>query len=326
MQFRGSPLANSYEDRSVISVVMPCFNSAETLAESVASALGQTYGNLELVVVDDGSTDSSLALLQEIQAEDSRLTIIAQPNKGAGAARNRGISAAKGEFVAFLDADDTWTPDCLEKLHSGLESSPDAVLAYCGWQNLGLEPQCCKPYIPPDYENDGKLECFLTNCPWPIHAALVRRRDLVEVGGFDEQWSSCMDFDLWLRLGGFRKVVRVPAVMAFYHHRLGRAQITSNHARVALNVWRIQSKFIVEHPEVTATLGRQRLREITHGELMTRGFKAYWKRDLPTARLIFRQVMRFGYGRLNDWRYMIPSLLPEKWHRQLIAMLESRSS
>lgn len=301
---------------------MPCHNSAATLAETVASALGQTYGNLELIVVDDGSTDASLAVLQKLQAGDSRIKLITQQNRGAGPARNRGIAASAGEFVAFLDADDTWTPDCLEKLYAGLAEAPDAALAYCGWRNLGLEPQCCRPYIPPDYEDDSKLERFLTKCPWPIHAALVRRRALAEVGGFDEQWTSCMDFDLWLRLGGFRKVVRVPEVLAFYHHQPGRPQITSNRARIALNHWRIQWKFIGEHPEIVARLGRGRIRAMTHGELMQRGFVAYWKRDLPTARIIFRQVMRRGYGGLRDWRYMLPSLLPERWHRKLITIFE----
>lgn len=309
--------------KALISVVMPCYNSASTISTSLASAFGQTYGNVEVIVVDDGSKDDSLAVLKELQLKYPRLTVIPQENRGAGPARNVALKAAKGQFVAFLDADDTWVPECLEKLHQGLQSSPDAVLAYCGWQNLGLEAQRCQPYIPPDYETQNKVDVFLKACPWPIHAALVKRETLVELGGFDEQWSSCMDFDLWLRLGAARPLVRVPEVLAFYHHHSADSRISLNRSRVALNHWRIQLRFVREHPELVAKLGSARVDELTHGELMFKGFDAYWKRDLRTARTIFRHVMKQGYGRLRDWRYMLPSLLPESWHYGLVRLLEA---
>jgi glycosyltransferase involved in cell wall biosynthesis len=305
-----------------ISVIMPCYNAAGTLARSVASALGQTYKNIELIIVDDGSTDASRTVLRNLQAEDPRVRVILQENRGAGPARNHGIRRAGGDFIAFLDADDTWAPDCLEKLHAGLMAAPEAALAYCGWQNLGLAPEKCQPYVPPDYEAGDKAASFLETCPWPIHAALIRREAMLEIGGFDERWSSCMDFDLWLRMGVRYRITRVPEVLAYYWHEAGREQITRNRARVALNHWRIQLQFLEQHPEIAAKLGRARIRRLTDGELMERGFLAYWRRDLSTARTIFRQVMRRGYGRLRDWAYMLPCLLPEKWHLKLIHTLE----
>jgi glycosyltransferase involved in cell wall biosynthesis len=310
------------KDQHLISVIMPCYNSAKTLESSIASVLLQTYEHLELIVVDDGSTDSSPELLSRLKDKDMRIVAIFGENRGAGPARNVGIRAARGRYVAFLDSDDTWAGDCLEKLCDGLIAHPEAALTYCGWQNLGLDPKMCMPHIPPDYEEGDKVEVFLRACPWPIHAALVKREVLVEFGGFDEQWTSCMDFDLWLRLGAFRTVVRVPEVLAFYNHHSADWRISLNRTRVSLNHWRIQLRFLSEHPEVAARLGRAKVRDSTHGELMRRGFEAYWKRDLATARVLFREVMRQGYGEIKDWVYMVPSLLPELWHSRLIAFIE----
>ncbi|MBI4698013.1 MAG: glycosyltransferase family 2 protein, partial [Nitrospirae bacterium] len=157
--------------RDKISIIMPCFNAERFISGSVASALGQTHKDIELIVVNDGSADRSLQILQGIS--DPRLKIIDQPNRGVCAARNRGLSEATGAYVAFLDADDTWKHDCLEKLHNALRSVPDAVAAYCGWQNIGLSGGRGEPYVPPDYEEEGKLEHLLKSCPWPVHAAIT---------------------------------------------------------------------------------------------------------------------------------------------------------
>jgi glycosyltransferase involved in cell wall biosynthesis len=159
-----------------ISVIMPCHNGASHLRRGVDSVLKQTYGSVELIVVNDGSTYDSLDILTGIR--DDRLKIISQSKQGVSTARNRGLTKATGAFVAFLDADDTWRPDCLERLLASLVGVPEAVVAYCGWQNVGLEGGRGEPYFPLDYEAYGKLEHFHRYCPWPIHAALTRRQDL----------------------------------------------------------------------------------------------------------------------------------------------------
>jgi glycosyltransferase involved in cell wall biosynthesis len=226
-----------------VSIVMPCYNAAAHLNQSVNSVLAQSFGEWELIVVDDGSTDSSWVELQRLAKSDRRLRAIQQANSGAAIARNRGLSEARAEYTAFLDADDTWHPDFLATMLGTLDENPDAVIAYCGWQNLGRNGKSNKPFVPLDYENDEKILSLLGGCRWPIHAALTRSKALKDNGAFDPALSSCMDYDLWLRLGSVSKLLRVPKVLAYYHHHEGE-QITHNKARIALNQWGVQEKFL----------------------------------------------------------------------------------
>lgn len=303
----------------LVSIVMPCYNAAAHLPASTGSVLAQTRPDWELLIVDDGSSDDSWPQLQRLASQDARIRVFRQANAGAAAARNRALTEARGEFTAFLDADDTWHPEFLDAMVAALASAPQAGLAYCGWQNLGLGPGRDDPFVPPDYETPDKTEALLGGCRWPIHGALVRTRLIREAGGFDEGLSSCMDYDLWLRLGTRHPLVRVPRVLAYYHHH-GGEQITRNRARIALNHWRAQRKFLAADPSLGVTLGKRRLRELTAGELLHRGYTSYWKRDLPAARQIFRAVMKQGYGSPRDWLYMLPAWLPEAWHRRLIGL------
>jgi hypothetical protein len=203
-----------------------------------------------------------------------------------------------------------------------LESRVDAGIAYCGWQNIGLGPGRDIPYVPPDYENGNKFEALLRACPWPIHGALVRRAHFRVAGDFDTSLSTSEDYDLWLRLASVYRLARVPRVLAYYHHHDGN-HLTGDKGRVALNHLRAQEKFLFTHAKMIKQLGRRRIRKLTLGELLHRGYIAYWKRDLPAARTIFRQVMKHWYGRPMDWLYMLPSWLPENCHRRLLEWREA---
>ena len=302
-----------------ISVIMPCFNAERNIARGVGSALGQTFLDIEVIVVDDGSTDASLRVLEGI--EDARLKVVRQPNRGVSAARNRGLSKARGAFVAFLDADDTWVPACLERLHHALELEDDAVLAYCGWQNLGLSGPRGRPYVPPEYENGSKTETLLLGCPWPIHAALTRRAAVERAGGFDERLDDSEDYRLWLAVVSGSRIVRVPEVLAYYHFHEG-VQASRNAARAARQNLGVKLEFLRRHPEVEKRLGPRRVRDLTLGVLLRKGYECYWERDLANARPIFRMVMKRGYGAAGDWKHMLPSLLPYSVHRELLRWVD----
>lgn len=303
----------------LISVIMPCFNAAPYVEEAVRSVLDQTYPGVELIVVDDGSTDKSPEIVARLSGEYAgRLTQVAQDNAGPYAARNHGLRLAKGEFVAFLDADDWWSRDCLEKLLAAVHEDPACALAYCGWQNVGREGGAGAPYVPPDYELEDKAARFLrAAAPWPIHAALVRRSVMDEVGGFDLDLPTCMDYDLWLRIAVARPIRLVPEVLAFYrHHQSG--QITSTQWRQARNTWLVKRKFLRQHPDLVSHLSRTQLRDLVDGALLRRGYDNFWKRDLVSAQRIFRMSLAKGGWRAKDLVYLLPALLPEPLYQKLV--------
>ncbi len=198
-----------------------------------------------------------------------------------------------------------------------LEAS-GADLAYCGWQNIGLPGGRGEPFVPPDYGGGDLVEQFLGGCRWPIHGVLTWRACIEAIDGFDERWSSCMDYDLWLRLAPTVRVVRVPEVLAYYRHH-GGVQITGNRLRVARNHLAIQRRFLRTHPEVVRRLGRARVRALVYGELRQRAFTAYWQRDLVTARPLFTTCLRAGFFHAVDLKYMLPALLPAALHRRLVS-------
>ncbi len=305
----------------LISVIMPCFNAEAFLPEALDSVFAQTWPEVELLIVDDGSTDKSLEIAEQARAKHpDRVKLLTQSRQGPYPARNLGLRAARGELVAFLDADDWWTSDCLERLYEGLDGT-GAALSYCGWQNVGASFRSNEPYIPPDYEKSDKATQFLRAAsPWPIHAALTWMNVVRSVGGFDTHWRSCMDYDLWLRIGVSHKIVLVPRVMAFYRHNV-KGQITSKQWVQAETTWMVKKQFIASHSGQVAHLGAARLRELVDGAYLDRGYQAYWRRDLETAQHVFRAVLRTGSWSIHDLKYLLPSLLPTLLYQKLILTL-----
>ncbi|XSG86411.1 MAG: glycosyltransferase [Methylohalobius sp. ZOD2] len=308
----------------VISVIMPCFNAASYVEESVRCVMGQSYPNVELIVVDDGSTDGSVEIVQRLaEAFPGRIQRLSQDHAGPYPARNLGLQSARGEWVAFLDADDWWAPDCLEKLHRAMKES-GADLAYSGWQNV-FENGLDRPsYVPPDYLREDLFARLLKGCPWPIHAALVKREILDGVGGFSTDCFSSMDYDLWLRIAAFtQNWIRVPEVLAFYRWH-DKGQISAVKWRQILEAVQVRRKFVAEYPQRCAHLSPETLRRLVTGPILKSAYDALWKRDLTSSQKLFRHALKTGGWRLADLKHLIPSLLPPPAYRQLIQWMDSR--
>ena len=305
---------------SRISVVMPCYNAAPFVVEAVECVMGQSHGNVELIIVDDGSTDGSKEILQALAASHpQRIVLLHQDRRGPYPARNLGLKHAKGDLVSFLDADDYLSQDCLEKLAGALERQA-ADLAYCGWQNFGEGAPGSQPYVPPDYATMDTAAEFLRSCPWPIHAALVRREAVEAIGGFSERCFSSMDYDFWLRLYAHtQRIVRVPEVMAFYRWH-GGGQISKTRWKQVLDALQVRRDFIAQHPERVSHLSQAKLSELSDGYLMREAYRSYWKRELEDAQKLFRAALREGSWKTSDLRYLIPAMLPESVFRRLVRL------
>lgn len=306
-----------------VSIVMPCFNAELHLPTSVGSLLGQTLTDWELIAVDDGSQDGTLTWLRE--QTDPRITVYTQENKGVSAARNTGLALARGEFVAFLDSDDTWSPDFLEKMLDAITSEPGIGLVYCGWQNVGVEGPRGAPFVPPDYEQPNKKAKLLASTRWPIHACMTRRELISAAGGFDRHFAVGEDFLLWLEIASFHRIRLVPGVLAQYNHH-GGVQATRNRVRAARQLRDVQAAFLARHPEIIDELGRAQVRKLTDGVLLGRAYEAYWRRDLDTAQPIFRMAFRGGGWKLRDLRYLLPSLLPASLFKKIVMLADGRST
>jgi glycosyltransferase involved in cell wall biosynthesis/2-polyprenyl-3-methyl-5-hydroxy-6-metoxy-1,4-benzoquinol methylase len=180
-----------------ISVIVPAYNAEAYLERSVGSVLGQTHQDLEVLVVDDGSTDGSVRILTSF--DDPRLRIVSQQNRGVAAARNRGLQAARGRLISFLDADDAWMPDKLEREVDVLDRHPEVagVLSAMLVCDDALRP--LHPWFPP---TEDHLRCLilLDSMVGISQAALLRKEVLDALGGFDEALSTSADWDLLVRL------------------------------------------------------------------------------------------------------------------------------
>lgn len=300
-----------------ISIVMPCFNAAEHLPKSVGSILAQTLDDWELIAVDDGSRDDTAARLDSFH--DPRIHVIRQPNAGVSRARNRALASARGQFVAFLDADDTWHPTFLERMLGALIAAPGATLAYCGWQNLGRPGQRGAPFVPPDYEGAAKMATLLEGCRWPIHASLTRRDAIQAAGSFDGNLRIGEDYLLWLEVAARGQLCRVPEVLAFYHHHDG-VQATHNLTLAALDTLRAKQIFLGRHPEVTKQLGPTQIEALTWGTFIRQASMLYWQGDLISARPLMRKALLAGHGSLREKLRMLPSLCPMPVYKAITAL------
>lgn len=303
----------------LISVIMPCYNAAAFVEEAVNCVMNQTYPDVELIVVDDGSTDGSVDILQGLAARYApRIRLFFQDWQGPYPARNLALKHAHGGYVAFLDADDYWSPDALEKLAAAMDTQ-DADIAYCGWQNVGTGAPGTIPYVPPDYSKMDTIAEFLRSCPWPIHAALVRREAIDAVRGFSERRFSAMDYDLWLRLYAHtQKLVRVPEVMAFYRWH-DKGQISKTKWKQVLDAVQVRRDFVAHHPERIAHLSEKKVRELSDGILLHEAYRAYWQRNLLDAQKLFRRAFMQGLWKAGDLKYILPSLLPGALFRWLVS-------
>ena len=290
-----------------VSAVIPCFNGAEWLAEAIASIQAQTRPVLEIIVVDDGSTDDSVALAERCGAR-----VVKNPvNAGEGHSRNRGFHLATGTVVASLDADDLWLPHHVATLAALLERHPSADAAFAAVQRFGERDELIQGYIPP---GDPVNVFWLAFDDW-LHTtigSMVRRDAVLAVGGFAEHERYAADYDFWLRLSPDRLFVSTYEVTSRWRWH-GRNQ-SRNRGRQIEAVYGFRQAFIDRRREANDVdfmdEARRRLPFIWRRDIDS----AWYSRDLELLRFLCAYASRSidGISVAQHLRWRLRSLIPEK--------------
>jgi len=198
----------------VVSVVMPVYNCERYVAEAVESILAQTFADFEFLIVDDGSTDGSLAILRRYAGQDSRIRVISRPNTGIVGALNEMLDLARGEFVARMDADDISSPERFDRQVAYLRAHPKvvAVSSWVLWVDNELCPireMCTEETHERIDEAHMRAETGQMSHP----AAMLRTDSIRRVNGYSVDYCCAEDFDLWLRLAEIGSLANLPEVL-----------------------------------------------------------------------------------------------------------------
>lgn len=246
------------ESRPRVSVITPTYNRADFIGEAVESVLAQTLGDFELLVVDDGSTDNTREIMQPY-LEDPRVHYFEQENRGQSGARNTALAQAKGEFICFLDSDNTWEPDKLERQLVVMELHPEVDIVY--GDIITINEQGDEISRDNMRRYSGRIVALLLRDNFvSINTSMIRRHCFDEVGNFDETERFATDYDLWLRFSAHYRFHYLPAYLT--HYRMMENQLSSDKTNRFRANQRALNHFLDQHPD--AVSWRERLQGWSH--------------------------------------------------------------
>jgi len=245
----------------LVSIITPAYNAERFIAETLASARTQTYGNLEIIVVDDGSTDGTQSVVEGIAAVDRRVQLLRQPNRGVAAARNLGIERARGEFIAPLDADDIWHPEKIARQVAAMREGGAKVGMVYTWSVRIDETRhtLTRPSNVPDYKGNVYPFLVLYNFVGNGSTPLLRRSAVLEVGGYDQSLRArggegCEDQLLYLILAERYEAALVPAFLVGY--RMSTSNMSNNTRQMSRGHDLVIEAVRARHPELPLRLFR----------------------------------------------------------------------
>lgn len=200
----------------LVSVIIPCFNAEKTLKETIESVLSQTYAPIEIIVIDDGSSDNSVDIAKLF---GDQIIVLQKENGGPASARNAGIRLSRGMYIAFVDADDLWLPAKLNKQISVMEKDTSLGLTFTGYQRfIGDDTARGRDVIKPYGKGTFFTQIYLGQMAIATLTVVVRRDALQAVGEFDErpEIQGAEDFDLWLRIADRYEFAYIAEILACY--------------------------------------------------------------------------------------------------------------
>jgi glycosyltransferase involved in cell wall biosynthesis len=279
------------------SIVIVCYNQAQFLGQSIQSALAQTHEPLEILVVDDGSTDQTPAVC----ADFPRVLYIRQHNQGLAAARNTGLRHTTGDYVTFLDADDQLLPDAVDVGLRRLAAFPDAAFAYGAYRNIFSDGSPAPTETPAKVQADHYFHLLQGNFIGMHGAVLYRRNALLEVGGFNESLPAAEDYEIYLRMARSHAIASHDNVVAEYRqHDDNMSKDFAFMLRSILAVLRMESKHVPDRRHAQALRAGVGVWRTYYGELLleqwkqTRGKRRLWEIFRLWPQGVLRQGAKFG--------------------------------
>jgi glycosyltransferase involved in cell wall biosynthesis len=266
--------------QQLVSIIVPAYNAERFLARTLRSALQQTYVTFEMIVIDDGSTDSTGAVARDFAQSDERIRVISVANGGVAKARNIGISEAAGELVAFLDADDLWHPTKLERQVAVLDEIKDAAAVYALSRDIDVDDRVY---------GRGRLVVF-NGYTFARHlyvrpigngsTMLVRRENALAVGGFEPSWAArgiggCEDLDFELKLAARYPMAAIPLYLVGYRHHPG--SMSSNKLRMVRAAVGTITLHAVLRPQLPDWAAKAALVEISAYAVTNYAKGGYWR-------------------------------------------------
>ena len=230
----------------LISVIIPCYNQGRFLAEAIDSAIGQSYANIEVIVVDDGSTDDTADVADRYsQVRHHQVNCVRQTNQGLAAARNRGLEESGGEYVVFLDADDRLAAGALGVGAESLDSHPDCAFVYGNVRLIDAGGSLL--LYPPgvNIKRDHYLELLRHNHIWSTGAVMYRRSVFATVGLFDPRVNASADYDLNLRIAMRHPIFcHAEVVLEYRKHESNMTRNLADMLKTSLAVRRSHRKYV----------------------------------------------------------------------------------
>jgi glycosyltransferase involved in cell wall biosynthesis len=302
----------------LVTVIIPAFNAARTIDETLRSVRSQTHRRLEILVVDDGSVDATAEIVRSHAAEDRRIRLIQQPNLGVAAARNRAIAEATSDYVAPIDADDLWRPDKIEKQLARLHRDGETVALVYAWCAVIEENSRIVVAVPgPTHTGNVVHEILAGNFPGNGSTVLMRKAAVIEAGGYDPSLRArsaqgVEDWQLYFRIATRHEFSVVPEYLTGY--RKTAAGMSADLLQMLRSRDLLAEEMRNRYPEYTAEIKDARLYFLSyqyrHALTTRRGVGA-----LMVAALLIRQDPLMGakeafliplraLARLAWWRLM----------------------
>ena len=275
----------------MVTAIITTHNRKDLLERAILSVLNQTYKDIELIVVSDGSTDGTDEFMQKYESDKRVRYISYYPGRGGNYARNTGIKTAKGEYVAFLDDDDEWLPTKIEKQVVKIESDSSIGLVYTGTHSIyvddNVEFDSC-----PSLQGDMSKQILYNNFAGSTTTVMLRKSILDKSGLFDEELSAIQDYDLWMRVCQECLVSVVSEPLVNYYNYKTSGQISLNFEKYEKAYAAVNRKY----ESLYKQLSQKEWKDKLAGQMNSIGVKAHRAGNGPVSRLYFKKSLKYSFS------------------------------